>query len=152
IEFFVAPDQRCAGASGTKRLKATLNCARADYLPRLHRLREAFERRGAEVAILKQPARQAPGISGNHDGVRGRQTLQPRGQVRRLADYCFFLRRAAANKITDHDQARGDTDPNLQLELTGERKRGCAERFNKGQAGANCALSVVLVCVWVTKV
>src|SRR6266404_3606143 len=54
VEFFVAADQRRAGAGGVERLEAALDCARADYLPRPHRVGEAFERRGAEVAILEQ--------------------------------------------------------------------------------------------------
>jgi hypothetical protein len=53
----------------------------------------------------------APGTLGDHHVTWLCQTLQTRCQVRRLADHRFFLSRALAHKLADHDHARSYADP-----------------------------------------
>ena len=96
-----------------------------------------------QILVVEQPAGQPPRARPDHHGPRCRQRLQPRRQVRRLADHRLLLRGTLADQVADHDQTGGDPDPHLQW-LTG----GGVEprhRPDQRQTGAHRPLGVVLV-------
>ena len=89
--------------------------ARTQHLPSRHRLGDALDLDGAEIAVVEQIADQPPRARGDHDSVRLGQRLQPGGEVRRLADDRLLLRRALADQIADDHEPGGDADPRLEL-------------------------------------
>ena len=106
----LAPDQR-RETLAVQRLEAALGAALALDPPGRERLGEALEALRAEVGQLEQAADQPARRLADDDAARLRQRLQPRRQVRRLADHRLLLRRALADQLADHDQAGRDADP-----------------------------------------
>jgi hypothetical protein len=93
---------RSRPCNASKRLSAAL--------PRTHpcglnRRAQALELDGTQIRVLEQPAGQPPRARRDHHGPRLGQRLQPRREVRRLADHCLFLRRALTDQIPDYHQA-----------------------------------------------
>ena len=112
----LAPDQR-RETLAVQRLEAALGATLAFDPPGGERLGEALEPLRAEVGQLEQPADQPPGRLADHHAARRGQRLQPRGQVRRLADHRLLLGRAFADQLADHDQAGRDADPRRRERL-----------------------------------
>ena len=69
--------------------------------------------------------------------------LQPRGEVRRLADDTALSRLAGADKITDDYQAGGETDPTLELQIAVRLES--VHGSDEIEAGAHRPLGVVFV-------
>jgi hypothetical protein len=107
--------------------------------------------RAQREAVAEQPARGG----GDHHRAGLGQSLQPGGQVRRLADHRLLLRRTFAEQVADHHQAGGDADAHLELvpgrpPAQGGRSGdgGHVEPPDRGddvEAGADGALGIVLV-------
>jgi hypothetical protein len=98
--------------------------------------------RAPRSLIVEQPAGQSPRAWRDHHGPRLGQRLQPRREVRRLADHRLFLRRALADQIPDDHQPGGDADPHLQW-----RRRDSVEPghlLDQVQCCAHSALGIVL--------
>jgi hypothetical protein len=69
--------------------------------------------------------------------------LQPRGQVRRLADHRLLLCGAFADQIAHDNEAGGDADPNLELPDAGRIKP--SDRGSDLEAGTHGPLGNVFV-------
>ena len=109
VDLLLAPHQwREAGA--VERLEAPLSGALGYHLPTPDWLGEALEPLHPQVSILEQAAQQVPGAVRHHDGSRLCQDLDASRQVRRLANHLFLLRRALPNLVTDHHDARRNSD------------------------------------------
>jgi hypothetical protein len=95
----------------------------------------------SEILDLEERADLPPRALGNHQRIRRREPLKPRGKVRGLADDRPLLRRTTADKIADDDQAAGDAEPHPQpfppLQL--------ADRLDDRKSDLDCPLSVVLM-------
>ena len=140
-QLLLAADQRRAGRA--QRLEAALGPALAQH-PRGHDRRgQALDLDRAEILIVEQPAGQPPRARRDHHRARLGQRLQPRREVRRLADDPAFLRFALADEIAHDHQAGGDADPHLQW-----RRRDGVEPghlLDQLQRRAHRALGIVLV-------
>ena len=112
-ELVLAPDQR-RETLAVQRLEAALGATLAFDPPGRERLGEALEALRAEVGQLEQPADQPARRLADDHAARRRERLQPRREVRRLADHGLLLRRALADQLADHDQAGRDADPRRQ--------------------------------------
>ncbi len=96
-----------------------------------------------EILVVEQPAGQPPRARCDHHRPRLGQRLQPRREVRRLADHRLLLRRALADQIADDDEPGGDPDPHLQPHLgRGVEPR---HRLDHAERGPHRPLGVVLV-------
>jgi hypothetical protein len=80
---------------------------------------------------------------GDDDAVRRRDTLQPGGQVRRVADDAALLSLSRAQEIADHHDPGRDPNPHVQ------RRAGKGLKLRRGlddrKPSSHCALGVVLV-------
>ena len=124
-------------------LEAALGGAAAHHPRRHHRRAQALELDGTQIRVLEQTAGQPPRARRDHHRPRLGQRLQPRREVRRLADHRLFLRRTLADQIPDDHQPGGDADPHLQW-----RRRDGVEPghlLDQLQPGAHRALGIVLV-------
>ena len=97
--------------AAVQRLEAASRPALARDPPGRERLGEALEPLRAEVGELEQAADQPARRLADHHAARLGQRLQPRREVRRLADHRLLARRAFADQLADHDQAGRDADP-----------------------------------------
>jgi hypothetical protein len=89
--------------------------ARSQHLPSLEEPGDAFDLKGAEIAVLEELTHQPACACPDDDRTRLGQGLQPCGEVWGLADDRLLLRRALADQIAYHDQPGGDPDARLQL-------------------------------------
>ena len=102
-------------------LEAALGPPLAEHPPGPHRCGEALEAALAQVGALEQAADQPARAPRDHHRARRCQRLQPRREVRRLADDDLLPRRALADQLAHDHQASGDADPRHQT----ARRRGC---------------------------
>ena len=72
---------------------------------------EALEPGRPELAQLEHPAEQPARAVGDHDRAGRGRRLQPRGEVRGLADHRLLPRRALADQVADDHEAGRDADP-----------------------------------------
>jgi hypothetical protein len=78
--------------------------------PCFHRLGEALDGVLAEVAQAEAIAEQPPRHRAHNDAAALGEALQPRGQIRRVADDRPLLRRALAHEVADDHEASRDAD------------------------------------------
>ena len=117
--------------------------ALAAHLPGLHLRAEAPELTFAEIGQFEEAADQALGGFSVDHAAGLCQTLQPRRQVRRLADHRLFQRRTLANEIADHDHAGRDAGARRQCSASvGGQSADCIGQL---EGGSDRALGVVLV-------
>src|SRR6516162_6321 len=141
IELLVTADQQGQPRSA-QGLEPARDPARTQYLPRRHRLGDALDLDGAQIAILEEIADQPARARRDHYGIRLGQGLQPGGEVRGFADDRLFLRRALADQIADDHQTGGDPDPRLQLDGSDLE---AADRVGYAKPSADRPLGVVLM-------
>ncbi len=79
----------------------------------------------------------------DHDAAGIGQNLQPRREVRRVADDAALARFALAHQFADDDATGRDAGPNLQRRGAIMPERG--DRVDQSQARARSALGIVLV-------
>ncbi len=96
----------------------------------------------AEVAQLEQIADLPTGRGGDDDRVGLGQRLQPRREVRRLADHRLLLRRAGADQVADDGKPGGDADAQPQAAARSPRR---GDRIDQREAGADRPFGVVLM-------
>ena len=108
-DLMLATDKR-RQACPVQRLEPALGGAFPDHAPRPHRNGKALQGLQAEFGELEQPANQLPGAGGDHHRARLGQGLQPRREVRRVADHRLLARRAFADQLADDHRAGGDAD------------------------------------------
>ena len=115
----------------------------AAHLPRLHRLRQPLHLVGTERAAVEHPPHQPPRAGRDNDLARRRHGLQPRRQVRRLADRNTLPCVAGPRLLADDNEPGGDADARLK----GHAGRGLqrADRVEDGKAGAHGLLGVMLM-------
>ncbi len=112
LYFFLAADQwgeTCRPQS----LETAGNSTLANDAPGTHWLGKAFQPRRLDWFVFKIVASEPPRHCGNDHRVRRRRRLQPRGEVRRLADDVALLHLARSEQFADHDEAGGDADAHL---------------------------------------
>ena len=140
--LLLAPDQREQGR-GVERLEPARRRADAEDPVRPDRLGEALGLDAAEIGALEEAADEPARAGGDDDAVRLGQPLQPRGQVRGLADHRLLARGAAADQVAHHHQPRRDPDPGGQR--LAFRRGQPADGPQDVQPGPDRALGVVLV-------
>ena len=149
FKLLVSPDER--GKPGhVQRLEPALNRAPPDRRESLHRACNALQVLVPQILQFEQIADEPACAFGNDDHARRRDRLQPRGQVRRLADDAALLRFPRSDQVADHDQPGRDSNPNLQ-----RRALRCDElrhRVDQREPGLHGALSVMLVCLGVAEI
>ena len=124
-------------------LEAALGAALAQD-PRGHdRSGQAPDLDRAEIGVFEQPAGQPPRARRDHHRAGLGQRLQPRREIRRLADHRLLLRRALANQIADDHQPGADPDPHLQRRP--RRRVEPGHLLHELQRRAHRALGIVLV-------
>src|SRR5512144_344244 len=104
IELVFAADQ----ISQTRRVdsfEAALGCRHAINRPCGDRLGNTLDFVKTKIAQEEQIAEQSACGSGDDDGPRLDQSLQPRRQAWRVTDDCMLSPRTLATEIADHDQA-----------------------------------------------
>jgi hypothetical protein len=125
------------------RLEAALGRLLARHQEAGHGMLEALEARRAELAQLEHLPQEAPRRVRDHHGARPGDLLQPRSQVRGLADDRPLLRRALAEEVADDDQAARDADPHR--ERRPGRRRQPRDGLDDAQPGPDRALGSVLL-------
>jgi hypothetical protein len=115
-----------------------------------HRLGEAFEAPSAKIGQLEQAADQPARRLADDYATRFRQRLQPRREVRRVADHRLLPCRTLADQIADHHEPGRDADPCGKS--FAPRCRQQADRFNKRQPRPDRALGIVLVRLWPSEI
>ena len=126
-----------------QRFEAAFRRTRPQRRPGSRRQGDALEVPGPEVLQLEQIAEQFSRALGDDDRVRFGDRLQPRREVRRVADDTALLRLSRSQKIADdHDPGR-DPDPYVQRRA----RRGAEFRrgLDDGEPGPHGALGVVFV-------
>src|SRR6185312_451760 len=96
----VAADQRAERARA-QRLETAVAAALADDAPGRYRHSEALELVAAEAGALEELADELPRARADHHGARLGQRLEPRGEVRRLADHALLAPGALAEQVAD---------------------------------------------------
>ena len=99
--------------------------------------------------VFEQIAGEPPRGGGDDDGVRRRGRLQPRREVRRLADDVALLRLAGADQFADDDQAGGDADADLVAAVGDD---SCATASISASAGAHRIFGVGLAGLGIAEI
>ena len=146
IEFLATPNERRLPRAQC--LEAAQHSALANDPPRRLRLGKPGKRLRAEIGEIEQPADLPARRFADDQRVRRGQTLQPGGEVGRLADDSALLRRALADQIADRREPGGDAEPHVQILSRGQ----LADRLDHRQPGAHRALGIVLMRMWVTEI
>ena len=86
-----------------QRLETTFDRTRPQRREDAHRLGNAFEVLRPEVAQVEQPADEPARTLGDYHRIRLGNALQPRRQVRRLANDRLLLRRTRPDQVAHHN-------------------------------------------------
>src|SRR5262249_8255539 len=113
LGFFLAPDEGSQTAR-MQGLEAAFDGARPQRHPGPRRLGEALEVPGPEVLQFKEIAQKSTRAVANDDHVRLGNLLQPRREIRRLANDAALLRLPRAEEIADDDQPGRNSDTGPQ--------------------------------------
>jgi hypothetical protein len=140
-ELVLAADQRREPLA-VERLEAALGLTLALDLPGGQRLGEALDAQRAELGEFEQPAHEPACRLADDDAARLSERLQPRCEVRRLADHRLLLRSTLADQIADHHLPGRDPEARRQ---SGAARGVASDRFGELESGADRALGVVLV-------
>src|SRR5205809_1059311 len=84
--------------------------------------------------------------------LRQRHALQPRREVRRLADDAALLRLAGADQVADHDEAGGDADSGFEPDPQLFWRIEPADPLDQREPGTSRALGIVLICQRISKI
>src|SRR5690242_11858383 len=128
-----------------ERLEPVLRAAGAEHLIGAQGIGKALQRMWRDFFELEKPTHQAPSHLTDDDGSRGRYLLQPRRQVRSLADDGLLLRRALSDEVADDDEPGRDAD---SCDKRATRRGELADRFDDEKARPNCALRRILLGSW----
>src|SRR4051794_31685103 len=113
IDLLLTPDQR-RRRRPMQRLEPAFDGALTNHLIRMDRLRKAFHLDGAKITIFEKIADQLPRLRPDHDRVGFSKSLQPGGEVRRLAHDAALLPIAGGDQIANDDLSGADADTNPQ--------------------------------------
>jgi hypothetical protein len=95
------------------RLEAALDGSWPQHGESVHRSGNPLDFLCPEVPQLEEIAEQLSRGLSNDNRVRLGDALKARREVRRLADNIVLLRLAGPDKISDHHQAGGNSNPHL---------------------------------------
>ena len=108
----------------------------------------------AEVFTVEPRAFELVGAGCDHDRVRRCESLQARGQVRRLSDHRALLGGALADNVADHHRSRRDAY--AHREIAGTTTRGIrfetCDGLDELEPGAYGTLCVILVGARISEV
>ena len=124
--------------SASKRLSTGLSRSAAQARTGVATPLRSFE---PEIPKFEEIAEEPSRPVGNDDPIRLRYPLQPRREVRRLADDAALLRLARADEIADHDQTGRDPDAHLQGEPAAVTSFGTASTMASPARTARSASS-----------
>src|SRR5215468_3977075 len=96
------------------RLEPTFGRTLGEYPRGGNRLAKTFQQLRAELVEHEPGADELPREAVDHDLIRPRKRLQPRGQVWRVAGHCAGLPPPSSIQVPDDDHARGDADARTQ--------------------------------------
>src|SRR5262252_4234012 len=147
LGFFLAPDE----GSQTARmqcLEAARRGTRAQRRPRPRRPGEALEVPRPEVLEFKEIAEKSTRAVADDDHVRLGNLLQPRREIRRLANDAALLRLPPADEIADDDQPGRNSDTGLQESARFE----LGHRFDSFEPRPYGPLGVVLMGSGIAKI
>src|SRR6516164_5545027 len=129
-------------------LEPALDGTLTKHLIRTCRFGEAFQFDGPEIAVFKEVTQKSSSDLSNHHCVRLGKCLQPRGEVRRLADNCLFLRGTRSYQVTDDHDPRGNTYPRREPAFRLDGTNGVRQL----QPCAHRSLGIILLSLRVTEV
>jgi hypothetical protein len=135
-------------AVGAQRIRPALLVVCTYDLPGWNEFAKPLEGMAAELAIFELAARQAARALRNNNGVWFGQSLEPRREVRRLADDAALLSHSRSNQIADDNNAGRNADACLQY----NRRLQCADGRDQLQTCAHRALGVILVGSRIAKI
>ncbi len=126
-----------------ERLEVVCDRIRSQRRPDPRRSGDPLEVPRSEILKLEEIAEKHSRALGDDHAVGFGDPLQPRREVRRVADDAALLRLSGPQKIADHHDPRRDADPHVQR---GARRRGQLGRGGDDrERRAHCVLGVVLV-------
>ena len=125
---------------GTIGLEARVERSRPGHLADAQWLRQALQPTLAQVAVLEYAACQAICRRGDDHAVGRGQVLDPRSDVRRLADH--ILRAVLVVRCADRDQAAGNADTDGERRPIARSVR--RDRLDELETRANAAFGVIL--------
>jgi len=102
----------------------------------------------SEIGEVEQPADLPAGRFADDQRVRRSQTLQPGGEVRRLADDAALLCGTLADQIANHGEPGGDAEPHTQLLPRGQS----ADRLDYRQPRPHRSLGIVFMRLRVAEI
>jgi hypothetical protein len=147
VDLLLTPDER-RGRRPVQRLKPAFDSALTNYLIGMDRLWKAFHLDGAKIAVFEEIAEELPRLRSDHDRVGFAKSLQPSGEVRRLAHDAAFLPFAGGDQIANDDMPGANADANPQwlglLELP--------DSVDERKTGSHCLLRIVLVRLRVAEI
>src|SRR5262245_59447698 len=112
LYLFSTPEQR-RHAALMHRLEATLHAAAPQHLPNRHRLRPAFHRARAEIAIIEVAPSESVRIRIDQHRTGLGKRLQARSEVRRLTNDRLLTHSAVSDQITHDNHSGGNANANL---------------------------------------
>jgi hypothetical protein len=116
-------------------------------------LGHALERRGAQWFAGEQASKKVVGQGADHERVRCRDALQPRGDVERFAESLLVMARASAYVIDDHQAGMAPkSDVEGYSAFLGQARVELAHCLHNSEAGAHGPLRIVFVCSGVAEV
>jgi hypothetical protein len=124
-------------------LEAALGPALAGDLEARHEVLEALEPERAEAAQLEHVAQEPARAVRDHHRPRRRRLLQPRREVRGLADHRLLAGRPLAGEVPDHHEAGRHAHPRRERPAGGRRQPG--HGLDDAQPGPHGPLGRVLV-------
>src|SRR5258705_2281120 len=116
----------------------------------MYRIVNSRDRQCAEIAIIKQAAKQAARVVCDDNRVPFGKTLKPCRKIRGLTNDRLFLGGALTEQITDDYEARGDTDTHLQRGRLARIELG--HGFDQGEARAHRLFGVLLMSLRVPEI
>jgi hypothetical protein len=149
LAFLVTPEQlRQLGL--VHRLEAARHAARPQHLPNGYRLGPAFERNGAQIAVIEMPARELARLRADQHCPRLRQRLQARGEIGRLADHRLFRRGVIDHELGHDDGASGDADADLEhgFDVGLEIRYG----IDQCKSRAHRLFGIILLRAWIAEI
>jgi hypothetical protein len=150
-DLVLASGERCqGGVAAVPRLEPTLGPALAGHAEGPHRDVEAAHALRRDLHHVERAPEEAIGELGDDDGARLGERLEPRGQIRGLADHGLLARGALADQVADDDEAGGDPDPHREALPLHDGQDG--NGVSDGEAGPHGALGIVLVGTRVAEV
>ena len=149
VAFFASPDERRQRRS-VQRLEPAGDWALAQRRPDLRGSRDPLEVSGSQILKLEEIAEKLSRAPVDDHTVGLGDPLQPRREVRRVADDASLLRLSGHQKIADHHVPRRDADTHVQRGACRRIQLGC--RGDDRERRAHRVLGVLFVSLGIAEV